>query len=79
MSNRHPLRASAPPARQSAAFEVGERVRIIAAPASYGYNGRAGVVESIDGAQVSVRIDEHPANVRCSTFYTEELEHESAA
>jgi len=51
-------------------------VRIVNAPASYGYNGRAGVVEAIDGSQISVRVDEHPADFHCSIFYVEELERE---
>ena len=58
------------------ALIVGDRVRIVNAPASYGYNGRTGVIEVIDGAQISVRVDEHPADFHCSTFYAEELERE---
>lgn len=77
MSNYHQRRAGGRQLpRLVAAFEVGERVRIVNAPASYGYNGRAGVVESIDGSQISVLVDEHPADFHCSTFYVEELERE---
>ena len=64
--------------RMAAAFVVGERVRIVHAPASYGYNGRAGIVVGIDGAQISVIVDEHPADMRCTAFYAEELEREVA-
>jgi hypothetical protein len=60
----------------AAALAVGERVRIVNAPASYGYNGRVGVIEAIDGSQICVRVDEHPADFRCSIFYVEELERE---
>jgi hypothetical protein len=59
-----------------AALVVGERVRIVNAPTSYDYNGRTGVVEAIDGSQISVRVDEHPADLRCNVFYIEELERE---
>ena len=77
MSNYHRQRVGSPqPGRRGAVFEVGERVRIVNAPASYGYNGRAGVVEAIDGAQISVQVDEHPADFHCSVFYAEELERE---
>jgi len=62
----------------AAAFMVGERVRIVNAPASYGYNGRAGTVVAIGGAQISVMVDEHPADMRCTAFYAEELEREVA-
>lgn len=80
MSNYHQRRAgSQPPTRLAAPFTVGERVRIVKAPASYGYNGRAGVVEAIDGAQISVRVDEAPADFQCSTFYVEELEREAGS
>jgi ribosomal protein L21E len=77
MSNYHQRRAGILPLKQMvAALVVGERVRIVNAPASYGYNGRTGVVEAIDGSQISVRVDEHPADFRCSIFYIEELERE---
>jgi hypothetical protein len=77
MSNYHQPRAGGRPAAQgNVAFVVGERVRIVKAPASYGYNGRAGLVEAIDGSQISVLVDEHPADFRCSVFYAEELERE---
>ena len=79
MSNNHQRRAGSLQPTRLAAFEVGERVRIVNAPASYGDNGRAGVVEAIDGSQISVRVDEHPADFRCDTFYAEELEREIAA
>ena len=59
-------------------FVVGERVRIVNAPTSYGYNGRAGIVVRVDGAQISVMVDEHPADMRCTAFYVEELEREVA-
>ncbi len=65
-----------PSKRMMAALAVGERVRIVNAPASYGYNGRAGVIDAIDGLQISVRVDEHPADCRCNIFYIEELERE---
>ena len=79
MNNSYQRRAGIqPPKRMVAALAVGERVRIVNAPASYGYNGRAGVVEAIDGSQISVRVDEHPADFRCSIFYVEELERELA-
>ena len=80
MNNYHQRRAGIqPPKRMVAALVVGERVRIVNAPESYGYNGRAGVVEAIDGSQISVRVDEHPADFRCSIFYVEELERELAS
>lgn len=80
MSNYHPQRAgSQQPTRRVVTFEVGERVRIVNAPSSYGYNGRSGVVEAIDGSQISVQADEHPADFRCSIFYAEELEREGAS
>lgn len=60
----------------AAVFEVGERVRIVNAPASYGYNGRTGIVVGIDGTNISVMVDEHPDDMRCTTFYAEELERE---
>jgi hypothetical protein len=63
---------------RAAVFVVGERVRIVHAPASYGYNGRAGIVVGIDAAQISVMVDQHPADMRCTTFYAEELEREVA-
>jgi ribosomal protein L21E len=64
--------------RMAVAFVVGERVRIVNAPSSYGYNGRAGIVVGVEGAQISVMVDEHPADMRCTAFYGEELEHEVA-
>jgi hypothetical protein len=64
--------------RVAAAFMVGERVRIVRAPASYGYNGRTGSVTAVDGVQISVMVDEHPTDLRCTTFYPEELEREVA-
>jgi hypothetical protein len=77
VSNYHQPRAGSRPAAQAGAtFVVGERVRIVNAPTSYGYNGRAGLVEAIDGSQISVLVDEHPADFRCSVFYAEELERE---
>ncbi len=79
MSNHHQRRASSMQPLHIAAFEVGERVRLVNAPASYGYNGRVGVIEAIDGSQISVRVDEHPADFRCSIFYVEELEREVAS
>ena len=79
MSNYHQRRHGIPPAtRVRAAFVVGERVRIVNAPASYGYNGRAGIVVGTSGAKVSLLVDRHPANIRCTTFYAEELEREVA-
>ncbi|MBK9945430.1 MAG: hypothetical protein IPP13_27900 [Kouleothrix sp.] len=78
MSDHHQRRAGGQqPARRAAAFAVGERVRITGAPGSYGYNGRAGVVAAIDGAQISVQVDQHPADFHCTTFYAEELEREA--
>ena len=62
--------------RKAAAFVIGERVRIVHAPASYGYNGRAGIVVGIDGTNISVMVDEHPDDLRCTAFYAEELGHE---
>jgi ribosomal protein L21E len=59
------------------AFAVGERVRIVHAPTSYGYNGRVGIIVGIDDAQISVAVDEPPADLRCTTFYAEELERET--
>ena len=80
MNNLHQRRAGIrPPQRMVAALVVGERVRIVNAPTSYGYNGRAGVVESIDGSQISVRVGEHPADFRCNIFYIEELEREETS
>ncbi len=80
MNNYHQRRARIhPPKRLVAALVVGERVRIVNAPTSYGYNGRAGVVEAIDGSQISVRVDEHPADLHCTVFYIEELEREETS
>jgi len=59
------------------AFVVGERVRIVRAPASYGYNDRVGIVVAVSGTEISVEVDEHPAETRCTTFYAEELEREA--
>ena len=42
------------------------------------YNGRTGIVVGIDGVQISVMVDEHPADMHCTTFYAEELECEAA-
>jgi ribosomal protein L21E len=79
MSNSHQRRPGIRPAtRVAAAFAVGERVRIVNAPVSYGYNGRAGIVVAIAGGQISVLVDEPPSDMRCTTFYTEELEREAA-
>jgi hypothetical protein len=64
--------------RKAAAFAIGERVRIVHAPASYGYNGRAGIVVGIEGVQISVMVDDHPIDMRCTTYYAEELEREVA-
>ena len=67
MRNYHQRRAGIlPPKRIAAALAVGERVQIVNAPASYGYNGRAGVVEAVDGSQISVRVDKHPAEATWS-------------
>lgn len=60
-------------------FVVGQRVRIMHAPESYGYNGRAGVIVAISGKQISVLVDEQPADMRCTTFYAEELEPEAVS
>ena len=72
---RRDIRRSAPAAT---AFVVGERVRVVKAPASYGYNGRAGIIVEIAGAQISVLVDEHPLDTHCTTFYAEELEREGS-
>ena len=80
MSHNHQRHAGIQPSKHlAAALVVGERVRIVNAPASYGYNGRVGVIEAIDGSQISVRVDEPPADFRCSIFYIEELEREGMA
>jgi hypothetical protein len=77
MSNPRQRRPGIWPATPVAhAFVVGERVRIVHAPTSYGYNGRAGTIMGIDGAQINVIVDEHPADMCCTTFYPEELEYE---
>ena len=77
MSNFHQRRSGIPGAtRVAAAFVVGERVRIVNAPDSYGYNGRGGIVVAVAGPQISVMADEHPTGIRCTTFYAEELERE---
>jgi hypothetical protein len=68
-----------PATRRAAAFAVGERVRIVHAPTSYGHNGRTGIVVTIADTQISVVVDEPPADYRCTTFYTEELEREAAS
>ena len=79
MSNYHQRRAGIQPSKQmAAALLVGERVRIVSAPASYGYNGRVGIITAVDGEQISVTVDERPADIQCSTFYAEELEREVA-
>ena len=77
MSNYVQRRAGIREATRTAVFAVGERVRIVNAPTSYGYNGRVGVVAAIDGTQISVMTDEHPTDLRCTTFYPEELEAEA--
>jgi hypothetical protein len=77
VSNYHQRPASERATRAAATFVVGERVRIVNAPASYGYNGRAGIVVAIAGPQISVMADEHPIDIRCTTFYAEELERET--
>ena len=45
---------------------------------SYGYNGRAGTISEIVGLTISVVVDEHPVGARCTLFYPEELERETA-
>jgi hypothetical protein len=62
----------------AAAFVVGERVRIVNAPGSYGYNGRTGIVVGVDGTQINLMVDEHPDDMYCTAFYAEELEREVA-
>jgi ribosomal protein L21E len=77
MNNHHQRRSGIPPApRVATIFMVGERVRIVNAPTAYGYNGRAGIVVDISGDHISVAVDEHPVDIRCTTFYPEELERE---
>lgn len=77
MSNYHRQRIGGrTPAPSGASFAVGERVLIVRAPGSYGYNGRAGVVQAVDGTQITLLVDEHPTDIHCSIFYAEELEHE---
>jgi ribosomal protein L21E len=79
VSNYYQWRARIRPAlRAAATFVVGERVRIVNAPLSYGYNGRVGIVVGVDGAQINVLVDEHPTDMRCTMFYAEELEPEAA-
>ena len=80
MSKYHQRRYGIRPAtRRAVAFAVGDRVRIVHAPTSYGYNGRAGIVVAIADTQISVMVDEHPADYRCTTFYAEELEREATS
>ncbi|HWQ14847.1 MAG TPA: hypothetical protein VNL77_18755 [Roseiflexaceae bacterium] len=64
---------SRPPSRDLTQFTVGERVAIVGAPASYGYNGRVGTIIAIDGIQIRVQVDDPPGDMTCSTFYQEEL------
>ena len=79
MSNYYQRRPALRPARPAApTFAIGERVRIVQAPESYGYNGRTGSIVGLDGAQIIVLVDEHPVDMRCTTFYAEELEPEGA-
>ena len=80
MNNPHQRRPGMGPAPdESAPFTIGERVRIVKAPASYGYNGCTGVVVGIAGSQISLSVDMHPTDMYCTTFYAEELERESAS
>ena len=80
MNNSHQRRSGIPPApRVVATFVVGERVRIVNAPSAYGYNGRAGIVVDISGDHIIVAVDEQPADIRCTTFYPEELEREAVS
>jgi hypothetical protein len=80
MNNYHQRRSGIGPApHASAPFAIGERVRIVKAPASYGYNGRAGIVIGVVGNQISMTVDSHPSDMHCTTFYAEELERESAS
>lgn len=68
-----------PPARATTSFAVGQRVRIVGAPDSYGYNGCTGTVVAIDGSHIHVQVDDPPGDMRCTTFYREELVCEVAA
>ena len=78
MSNPRQRHPGLRPANQAAhTFAIGERVRVVHAPESYGYNGRAGTVMGIDGTQITVDVDEHPADMCCTTFYPEELASEA--
>ena len=80
MNDHYKRRFGIPPARRVAVvFAVGERVRIVNAPTAYGYNGRAGIIVDISGDHISVAVDEHPADIRCTTFYPEELEREATS
>lgn len=54
-------------------FVVGDRVLVVGAPASYGYNGRTGTVVTVDGPQIYVEVDQPPGDMSCTTFYPEEL------
>jgi hypothetical protein len=54
-------------------FAPGDRVLVVGAPASYGYNGRTGTVVTVDGPQIHVRVDQPPGDMSCTTFYPEEL------
>jgi ribosomal protein L21E len=77
MNNNHRRRPGIQPTSHACTtFVPGERVRIVKAPASYGYNGRTGIVIGVAGVQVSVMADTHPADIQCTTFYAEELERE---
>lgn len=59
--------------RPAAHFAVGDRVVIVGAPGSYGYNGRAGTVIGVDGAAVDVTVDDPPDDIVCTRFFCEEL------
>jgi hypothetical protein len=63
------------PSPVEARFAVGERVCIVGAPESYGYNGCVGTIVAIDGVQIHVQVDDPPGDMTCTTFYREELTH----
>lgn len=74
MSFSHQRRSLSRSLRPTATrFMVGQRVCIVGAPESYGYNGRTGTIVAIDGFQVSVDVDDPPDDMNCTTFYYEEL------
>jgi hypothetical protein len=67
------------PTRVATADVVGERMRSRHAAPSHSDNRRAGISVATADAQISILLDEHPADFGCTTFYAKELEREAAS